>query len=74
MRLGYGGYNISMGGSPGVIAFKSKFNTKTIYFEEPHHFMILNPFVFNLYKLLNIVVAKNKNYFNKFGSTIKIKK
>ena len=74
MRLGYGGYNISMGGSPGVIVFKSKFNTKTIYFEEPHHFMILNPFVFNLFKLLNIVVAKNKSYFNKLWSTIKIKK
>ncbi len=58
--LGYSGYNISMGGSKGVVEFKAKFNTKTIYFNDPHHYFVLNPFLFKIYSLLNIILAKNK--------------
>ncbi len=59
-ELGYRGYNISMGGSKGVIEFKSKFNTNTILFDEPFYYFILNPFLFNLYLCFKTILSKHK--------------
>lgn len=54
------GYNISMGGSKGVVEFKAKFNTKALFFKEPHYHFILNPFLFKIYLILNSIFVKNK--------------
>lgn len=59
-EIGYKGYNISMGGSKGVVEFKSKFNTNTIYFSEPHYHVIVKPFIFRIYTILNSIFVKNK--------------
>lgn len=64
-ELGYSGYNISMGGSKGVVDFKSKFNTTSIYFDNPHHYFILKPVVFKIYSSLNAILAKNKKLISK---------
>lgn len=60
IEMGYNGYNISMGGSKGVVEFKSKFNTTTINFIGPHYHLILKPFIFNIYTILNSIFVKNK--------------
>jgi len=59
-ELGYKGYNISMGGSKGVMEFKAKFNTQTISFEKPHRHIIIKPIIFKLYLILNSIFVKNK--------------
>lgn len=59
-ELGYKGYNISMGGSKGVMEFKAKFNTQTISFETPHRHLIIKPIIFKLYLILNSIFVKNK--------------
>ncbi|MCK0125033.1 aminoacyltransferase [Gelidibacter sp. F2691] len=71
------GYNISMGGSKGVLRFKSQFNTKQIFYQSPHHYMILNKSVFNTFIIIekhlkhhkgNLanILSKFKIYFSKF--------
>lgn len=59
-ELGYKGYNISMGGSKGVMEFKAKFNTQTISFETPHRHVITKPIIFKIYLILNSIFVKNK--------------
>ena len=59
-ELGFKGYNISMGGSKGVVEFKSKFNTRTINFIDPHYHIVLKPLIFKLYTILNSIFVKNK--------------
>lgn len=59
-QLGYRGYNISMGGSKGVVEFKSKFNTKSILFDSPHYHVVLRPILFKVYLILNSIFVKNK--------------
>ena len=59
-ELGFKGYNISMGGSKGVVEFKAKFNTKTIHFIECHRHIILKPLIFKIYLILNSIFDKNK--------------
>lgn len=64
-RLGYEGYNISMGGSVGVQNFKAKFTAEAVFFDEPYYHFILKPTVFNAYLSLN-------NYLKKYKKTISI--
>lgn len=59
-ELGFKGYNISMGGSKGVVEFKAKFNTKAIHFVDPHRYIILKPLIFKIYLILNSIFVKNK--------------
>lgn len=59
-ELGFSGYNISMGGSKGVVEFKSKFNTTTAYYKEPHYHIVLKPLIFRVYTILNSIFVKNK--------------
>ena len=59
-QFGFSGYNISMGGSKGVVEFKSKFNTKVLLFEAPHYHVILRPILFKIYLILNSIFVKNK--------------
>ena len=46
---GFNGYNISLGGSKGVVDFKNSFNTVPILFEESKYHWILKPFYFKLF-------------------------
>jgi len=59
-ELGYRGYNISIGGSKGVVEFKAKFNAQAILFDEPFFYNIINPFLFNLYLCFRILFSKHK--------------
>jgi lipid II:glycine glycyltransferase (peptidoglycan interpeptide bridge formation enzyme) len=59
-ELGYSGDNISMGGTKGVVEFKAKFNTKSILFDEPFYYFIINPFLFNLYLCFKTFLSKHK--------------
>lgn len=59
-ELGFNGYNISMGGSKGVQEFKAKFMAEAIFFDHPHHYLVLKPFVFKMYLFLNKYLKKNK--------------
>jgi len=70
-ELGYKGYNISMGGSPGVLEFKSRFNTETIFFEKPHYHVILKPILFKLFVILEKRIKPYKGKISKFLSKIK---
>ncbi len=40
------GYNISLGGSSGVVAFKNNFNAKEIVFENSKYYKVINSFLF----------------------------
>ena len=40
------GYNISLGGSDGVVAFKNNFNAKEIVFENSKYYKVINSFLF----------------------------
>lgn len=70
-QMGYKGYDISMGGSSGVMQFKSKFNSKAIYFDSKPHYVVLNTFIFKLYLILNSTFAKNKKLFSKIVKLFK---
>lgn len=59
-QSGFSGYNISMGGSKGVVEFKAKFNTKVLFFEAPHYHVIFSPLLFKIYLILNSIFVKNK--------------
>lgn len=64
LNLGYTWYNISLGGSEGVIKFKAMFNTIAIHYENPHYYVILKPFTF---KLFNLFEKKLKPYKSKIA-------
>ena len=68
---GFLGYNISMGGSPGVQDFKSKFKAKPVYYENPNYYLILKPFNFKIFKFLNTFLNSNKTVFSKILSHFK---
>lgn len=59
-ELGHQGYNISMGGSPGVQDFKSKFGAETIAFEDAHYHLVLKPLAFKLFKYFDKHVKPHK--------------
>lgn len=66
------GYNISLGGSKGVLNFKRKFSTGQEYFQNGQYHWIFNPFMFKFYLYLDTFFRKNKKkvsiglkYFNK---------
>lgn len=59
-KLGYKGYNISMGGSKGVLEFKAKFMALPILFDQPQYYMVLNRTIFKMYLFLNKYLKKNK--------------
>jgi len=63
LNLGLSGYDISTGGSSGVLKFKKDFNVEEIKFEPTRHW-ILKPIIFKLYKVLNIILKRNKRLFS----------
>ena len=67
----FNGYNISMGGSVGVIDFKSKFGPKTIYFEQPHYHIVLNNTYFKIFLFMDKYLKPYKTKISKILSKIK---
>ena len=61
----YKGYNISMGGSQGVLRFKSQFLAEQLFFESPHYYSVLNKPIFNLYKFLETHLKSHKKWTSK---------
>lgn len=73
LNLGLIGYDISTGGSRGVLKFKKDFNVEEIKFEPTRHW-VLKPITFKLYEVLNIFLKKNKKVFSLILKKIKQKK
>lgn len=71
LSLGYKWYNISLGGSKGVKNFKSKFNTKEIYYENAHYHIVLNSFKFKLFMFAEKRIKPYKSTIAKWLSFIK---
>lgn len=61
------GYNISMGGSKGVLRFKSQFNAQQIFYKSPHHYLILNRTIFGMF---NIFKRYLKNFKKQFAGLL----
>lgn len=68
---GFDGYNISLGGSKGVIDFKNSFNTKQIVFEKSKYYWILKPFYFRLFLLFETSIKPFKKQVSKILSVVK---
>ena len=43
------GYNISLGGSEGVMEFKNSFNNQQVFFKNGQYYLELKPMVFRLF-------------------------
>ena len=71
---GFDGYNISLGGSKGVMDFKNSFNTAPILFEESKQHWILQPFYFKLFLFLEKSMRPFKKQISKILSRVKKKK
>ena len=65
------GYNISMGGSEGVLRFKSQFGTSKIHFESPHYYIIHNRSVFSIFNFFEKKLRGSKRRVSKMLSKIK---
>ncbi len=66
INKGFDGYNISLGGSKGVMDFKNSFNTVPIKFEQSKYHWILKPFYFRVF----LFVEKSMRPFKKQVSKI----
>ncbi|WCO02545.1 lipid II:glycine glycyltransferase FemX [Psychroserpens ponticola] len=66
----FNGYNISMGGSRGVLNFKSKFSTTAIPYENPHYHSVLNGFYFKLFLFLDKYLEPYKAKISKVLSKL----
>jgi lipid II:glycine glycyltransferase (peptidoglycan interpeptide bridge formation enzyme) len=68
---GLDGYNISLGGSSGVVEFKNSFNTQQYYFEDGQYHWVLNPFYFKGYIFLEKHLKNHKKTIAKILSLVK---
>jgi lipid II:glycine glycyltransferase (peptidoglycan interpeptide bridge formation enzyme) len=71
---GLDGYNISLGGSKGVVEFKNSFNTQQILFENGKFNWVISPSKFALYKNLEKFTKPHKKIISKMLSLLKRKK
>jgi len=55
------GYNISLGGSQGVVAFKNSFNTTEVLFQNSKHYKVINSFLFSFFFTLKNILNLIKN-------------
>lgn len=60
LQEGLDGYNISLGGSKGVVEFKNSFNTEPFYFEEGQWYWIIKPSFFKAYLAIEKHLKKHK--------------
>ncbi|UPT71347.1 MAG: GNAT family N-acetyltransferase [Flavobacterium sp. JAD_PAG50586_2] len=71
LESGFDGYNISLGGSKGVVEFKSGFNTEPIYFENSKYHWIVKPFYFKSYLFFEKHLKSHKKTISKVLSILK---
>lgn len=71
---GFDGYNISLGGSKGVMDFKNSFDTVPILFEQSKYHWILKPFYFQVFLLFEKSIRPFKKQVSKILSILKKKK
>ncbi len=65
------GYNISLGGSKGVVEFKNSFNTQAVYFHESHYYCITKPILFKLFSYFEKYLKNHKKRISKWLSYLK---
>ncbi len=65
------GYNISLGGSIGVVEFKNSFNTEQFYFKEGSYYWVIKPIYFNLFLALEKHLKPHKKTISKLLSKLK---
>ncbi len=65
---GFDGYNISLGGSEGVVQFKNSFNTEEILFENSKYHWVLNPYYFKCYQVFEKKMKPYKKFLSKILS------
>ncbi len=74
MQNGFDGYNISLGGSKGVVEFKNSFNTEQIEFENSKYHWVLKPAFFRLFLFFEENMKPYKKQISKILSLLKTKK
>lgn len=65
------GYNISLGGSKGVVDLKNSYADEQIYFENSKYHWVLKPFYFKLYLFFEKYLKKHKKSVAKILSMLK---
>ncbi len=68
---GYDGYNISLGGSPGILEFKSGYASDQIYFTDSKYHWILKPVQFKLFLFVEKYLKRHKQTISKILSKMK---
>ncbi|MFN3755249.1 lipid II:glycine glycyltransferase FemX [Flavobacterium sp.] len=71
LHEGLDGYNISLGGSPGVVEFKNSFNTVQFYFENAQFHWVIKPIYFKLYLFLEKHLKNHKKTIARILSLLK---
>jgi len=71
IQEGLDGYNISLGGSKGVVEFKNSFNTEQIYYHKGQYYWVLKPIYFKLYLIFEKKLKLNKKTISKILSIFK---
>ncbi|MDR6846432.1 peptidoglycan bridge formation glycyltransferase FemA/FemB family protein [Flavobacterium granuli] len=72
IKNSFDGYNISLGGSKGVVEFKNSFNTEQVLFENSKFHWVLNPFIFKMYLIFDQYMKPYKKKIAKILSMVKI--
>ena len=72
-KEGLDGYNISLGGSKGVLLLKNSYADEQLFFENSKYHWVLKPFYFKIYLFLEKVMKKNKKSVSKILSILKRK-
>lgn len=67
------GYNISLGGSKGVVEFKNNFNSREILFHNSKHYNVINPFLFSFFLYFEKYIKPYKKTIAKILSFLKKK-
>ena len=65
------GYNISLGGSKGVVSLKESYADTQLYFKEGQYHWILRPLQFKLFLLVEKHFKKHKKTISKLLSFFK---
>jgi len=68
------GYNISLGGSEGVKAFKNNFATTTINYHDTKYYVVINPIVFKIFLFFDKKIKSQKKHIAKVLHVFKIGK
>jgi len=74
MAENYDGYNISLGGSGGVLEFKNGFNTQQVLFSNSKFHWILKPLYFRMYLFFEKSLRPHKKRISGILSALKNKK